>query len=148
MSRIIIVCAFAAIFTMPAKAQSLKDQLIGAWALVSCDGRAFPFTVALCTNPNGIHILDASGHFMTIHAARGRPKFPNFTSPEEYKAAAVDFRANFGTWSVNEADKTITYHFDGALLPSLEGTDAKSPAVSVSKDELKIGSNVWRRIRN
>ncbi len=99
MSRIIIVCAFAAIFTMPAKAQSLKDQLIGAWALVSCDGRAFPFTVALCTNPNGIH-------------------------------------------------KTITYHFDGALLPSLEGTDAKSPAVSVSKDELKIGSNVWRRIRN
>jgi hypothetical protein len=33
--------------------------------------------------------------------------------------------ANFGTWSVNEADKTVTRHVEGALFPNIEGTDAK-----------------------
>jgi hypothetical protein len=149
MSRIILACALAGVFAMPASAQSLKDQLVGAWTLTSCSGDTFPFTAALCRNPNGIHILDASGHYATIHTARGRPKLTDITrpgSPEEYKAVAVDFRANFGTWSVNEADKTITYHFDGAFAPNVEGTDAKSGTVSISGDELKIGSQVWRRI--
>jgi hypothetical protein len=143
------IVILAGIFAMPASAQSLKEQLVGTWTLTSCSGDTFPFTAALCRNPNGIHILDASGHYATIHAARGRPKLTDITrpgSPEEYKAVAVDFRANFGTWSVNEADKTITYHFDGAFAPNVEGTDAKSGTVSILGDELKIGSQVWRRI--
>jgi hypothetical protein len=33
--------------------------------------------------------------------------------------------AQFGTWSVNEADKTLTTHIEGALFPNGEGTDAR-----------------------
>jgi hypothetical protein len=58
--------------------------------------------------------------------------------------------AQFGTWSFNEADKTITYHIDGALFPNVEGTEGKA-TVSVSGDELKIGDTngqaVYRRIK-
>jgi hypothetical protein len=112
--------------------------------------------VPWCTNPNGIHILDASGHYATVNASRGRPKFINPTLPrdaqpaEEYKAAAVALQAQFGTWSVDEANKTITYHVDGALFPNVEGGNAKVP-VSLSGDELKLdttlGQNVLRRIK-
>jgi hypothetical protein len=34
-----------------------------------------------------------------------------------YKAAAMGFLGQCGTWSVNEASKTIRYRADGALLP-------------------------------
>jgi Lipocalin-like domain len=139
--------------TNPGPTASLRDQLVGAWALVSCDGKP-PFTAALCTNPNGIFILDASGHYAAINAARDRPKFTNPNQPrrawpaEEYKAAMVDFRANFGTWSFNEADKKITYHLEGALVPNAEGTDfTDANAVSLAGDELKIGADVFRRIK-
>jgi hypothetical protein len=44
--------------------------------------------------------------------------------------------AQFGTWSVNEADKTLTTHIEGALFPTGEGTDARV-SVSLTGDELK-----------
>ena len=62
----------------------------------------------------------------------------------------MGLQAQFGTWSVDEADKTITLHIDGALFPNVEGTDGKQ-TVSVSGDEITLvsqfGSNVWRRIK-
>jgi len=129
-----------------AQQKSLKEQLVGAWTLVSCDvtrnGAKQPFCAD--PSPNGILILDASGRYAAVLAARGRPKFS--TSPtsnrsearaEEYKAAAMGVVANFGTWSINEADKTLTQHIEGALFPNAEGADAKR-TVSVSGDELKL----------
>jgi hypothetical protein len=44
--------------------------------------------------------------------------------------------AQFGTWSVNEADKTLTTHIEGALFPNGEGTDARV-SVGLTGDELK-----------
>jgi hypothetical protein len=48
--------------------------------------------------------------------------------------------ANFGTWSVNEADKTLTIHFVGALNPANEGTDQKLN-ISLNGEELKATGN-------
>jgi hypothetical protein len=44
--------------------------------------------------------------------------------------------ASFGTWSVNEADKTLTTHEEGALFPNGEGGDGKR-TLSLTGDELK-----------
>jgi hypothetical protein len=141
--------------TLPASAQtSLKQQLVGAWSHVSCTVRAFPW----CLGPHdGIQILDASGHYAIVNVLRGRPKFSepararDAYSAEEYKAATMGLQAQFGTWSVNEADKTLTVHIDGALFPNVEGTDGNF-TVSVSGDEITlvgaVGSVVWRRIKN
>src|SRR5258708_5784217 len=127
-----------------AQQKSLKDRLVGAWTLVSCDstsanGARQPYCAD--SNPNGILILDASGRYAQVIAARGRPKFstPNRSEAkaEEFKAAALGLVANFGTWSINEADKTLTGHYEGALFPNIEGTDVKS-TVSLSGDELKL----------
>jgi Lipocalin-like domain len=149
MKRLCLGAVIVVGLALPAFGQStLREQLVGAWTLVSCSGAPW------CANPNGIHILDASGHYTTINALPGRPKFTEPSRPrdaysaEEYKAAAVGLQANFGTWSVNEADKTITYDVDGALFPNVEGMDFKTGTVGLSGDELKIGSTiVWRRIK-
>jgi hypothetical protein len=97
-------------------------------------------------------------------AARGRPKVesPNSAgganrevfTPEQYKAIAARLFAQFGTWSANEANKTITLHVDGALFPGIEGTDLATFTPTISGDELRsIGQNgqpglfVWRRVK-
>jgi hypothetical protein len=75
--------------------------------------------------------------------------------PEEYKATmAQGLLANFGTWSVNEAAKTLTTHLEGALFPNVEGSDV-NVSVSLIGDELKTvgadpaaaGGIVWRRAK-
>jgi hypothetical protein len=139
----------------PGATSSLKDQLVGAWALVACEssGALLPY----CAGPDAITILDASGHYATIFAGRGRPKYDvkepyRFNlSAEQIKSVTDGFVANFGTWSVNEADKRITYHIDGALFPNVEGTNFDVTVNSVSEGELKLkgplGQDVWRRLK-
>jgi hypothetical protein len=144
-----------------AQQRSLKEQLVGAWTLVSCDvtrdGAKQPYCAD--SNPNGILIFDCSGRYATMTAARGRPKISTgnraAAPAEEYKTAAMGLVANFGTWSVNEADKTVTIHIEGALFPNVEGADVKS-TLNLSGDELKLTTSapasatdqaVWRRAK-
>jgi Lipocalin-like domain len=155
MKQLCVGIVVTASLTLPAFGQaSLKEQLVGAWAVVSCD---LPNGIkpAQCINPNGILIMDASGRYAGITAARDRPKFSDPAQPrraqpaEEYKAAVVGFAANFGTWTVDEASKTIVFHYEGALFPNIEGTDTTA-TVSLSGDELRTYSqaqnSVLRRI--
>jgi hypothetical protein len=136
-----IVCIAAVITTMPASAQSIRDQLVGTWKTVSCTNSVNP---AACAKPNTMLVYDASGHYLLIAAPLGRPKVsgtPLGASPaEEIKALQPTFAANFGTWAYNEADKTITIHVEGAFFPNVEGTENKVTVVSVTGDELKISS--------
>ena len=139
-----------------AQQKSLKEQLVGAWLLVSCDLKAADgTTMPFCVNSSGSLSLDASGRYIEVYAARGRPKFTaGRNSPaDEYKAAAQGFGANFGTWSANDADKIITLHIEGALFPNREGTDEKD-MVTIVGDELRLvevgpppGVEVWRRAK-
>ena len=125
-----------------AQQKSLKEQLVGAWDLVSCErttakGANQPY----CVNSIGILIFDASGRYAHMIAARGRPKLTTFNRgdvpAEQYKAVAQGFLANFGTWSVTEGDKTITRHYEAAMLPNYEGTDSKM-SLSIVGDELTL----------
>lgn len=125
-----------------AQQKLLRDQLIGAWELVSCErttpnGSKQPY----CVNPIGTLIFDASGRYAQMIAARGRSKLNTVNrfdaSAEQYKAAVQGFLANFGTWSVDEEDKTVTRHYEGAMLPNYEGTESKM-SVSIAGDELTL----------
>jgi hypothetical protein len=127
-----------------AQQKSLKEQLVGAWTLVSCESTYANGTKrSYCVSPNGVLMLDASGRYASMTVARGRPKFTVplslETKAEEFKAAGQGLAANFGTWSVNEANKTLTTHYDGAFAPNNEGTDL-TRSVSLSGDELKLVS--------
>jgi hypothetical protein len=93
-------------------------------------------------NPKGIHIFEAGGRYVTLGGNSNRPKFKTASDPttEELAAATRDYYANFGTWSVNEADKTLTRRYESALRPNNEGTDVKT-SVSLAGDELKLSNS-------
>jgi hypothetical protein len=93
--------------------------------------------------------------------AKGRPRPAPTTNPtarenvtpEYYKEIAQGTVAQYGTWSVNEADKTLTLHSDEGFFPRPAGggTDLKQ-TISVTADELKTtgpngGSAIWRRFK-
>jgi hypothetical protein len=122
---------------------TLRQQLVGTWMIVS-----YELTVANGTkqqpygaDPAGILILDAGGRYAVMEGKRDRPKLKSANRSEitaqEFGAAALDFAANYGTWSVNEADKTLSRKVEGALNPNNVGNEVKS-TVSLTGDELKL----------
>jgi hypothetical protein len=133
MSRINIVTSVAitALVLLPNQAisqeKTLKQQIQGPWSLASCNStNAKGEKVAYCANnPRGIMILAGNGNFAVTNIAGGRKD-----------AEAPGVAAVFGTWSVNEADKTLTVHFVGSLNPANEGTDLKLN-ISLNGEELK-----------
>ena len=122
---------------------TLKQQLVGTWMLVSdevaaSNGTKRPF---LSANKSGILVFDAGGRYVTVYGRSDRPKLKTVNRSEltaqELGPAALEFAASYGTWSVNEADKTITFHFELALVPNAAGVDAKV-VVNLTGDELRL----------
>jgi hypothetical protein len=146
----------------PAQQKSLKDQLSGAWTLVSMDqtdesGKKVQIFGA---NPKGTQVFDASGQWVQIIWNPDVPKFKvdnrQKGTPEENTAAVRAMTATFGTWSVDEANKALTIKYTGSLLPNQAGTESKR-TVGLSGDELRISNprtgsqvqseTVWRRAK-
>ena len=125
-----------------AQQKTLKEQVVGTWAYVSvdivgADGNREPL---YGPNPQGLASFDGNGHYILLTARRGQPKFAsnnrNEGTPEENKAVVQGSIAHFGTYSVNEADKTITFHIETSTFPNWNGTEQKRP-FTVTGDELK-----------
>jgi hypothetical protein len=130
-----------------AQQKSLKDQLVGTWTLVSNEdtepnGTKHQYFGA---SPRGILILDAGGRYAQITGRPDRAKFGATgnirlnTPAAQYGEAARAFAGNFGTWSINETDKTLTRRYEAALIPNVEGTDRKD-SVSLTGDEVRLVS--------
>ena len=126
-----------------AQQKTLKDQLVGVWTLVSIDnvlpdGKKQQLWGA---NPKGILILDASGRYAQTQMRADIPKFQSNNrfkaTSDENSAAMRGSLANFGTWSVNEADKTLILRREASLMPNDAGTDSKRVIISLTADELK-----------
>ena len=111
-----------------AQQKSLKEQIQGPWSLASCNSTtAKGEKTAYCANnPRGILILAGNGNYAVTVIAGGR---------KDANDPAI--AANFGTWSVNEADKTLTRHFVGAREPANEGRDSKVN-ISLNEGEMRL----------
>jgi hypothetical protein len=114
--------------------QIRKDQLVGAWRLVSMDYRG-PDNASVDPfyqpDSTGLLIYDASG-WMSVHITAPHrqawkvpiSRQPTAGSPQDgaLKAAAFDtYYAYFGTWDLDEARSVVTHHVVSALLPAEEG---------------------------
>jgi Lipocalin-like domain len=111
-----------------AQQKSLKEQIQGPWSLASCNStneKGEKTINCASNNPRGILILAGNGNYASTTVAGGRKN-----------ADAPGVTANFGTWSVNEADKTLTLHPVGAREPAIEGKDFKMN-ISLNEGELR-----------
>ena len=127
-------------------ANSLKDQIVGSWNFVVAevtapDGKkSFPFG----ETPKGILIFTADGRFAQIHVASDVPKIASNNrltgTPEEYAGIMRRSLSVFGTYTVDEANKTVTYNIVSASFPNWEG-DAQSRTIDKLTDDEFVNTN-------
>ena len=107
----------------------------------------------------GMMALDATGHFMLTIIGPDLPRFASDNraggTPEENQAVISKSIAMIGTYSNNQADKTLTFTVESSTFPNWNGTQQKRVIVAIGKDELQyitptassggVGTVTWRR---
>ena len=137
----IALTALALTFATAAAAQDLQNQLIGTWDFVVAhvkapDGKiSFPFGEF----PKGILIFTPDGRFAQIHTAGDLPKIASNNrltgTPEEYAEIMRRSISVFGTYTIDEAKKTITYHIVSASFPNWQGESQTRTIDKLTADE-------------
>ena len=134
-----------------AAAQSAK-QLVGTWTAVSSN--------AFNPNPRGSLIFTSNGRYSLTLARTTLPKVASNNrvtgTAEENKVIVEGSLSHFGKYTVDEKDKTFTFHVETSTFPNWDGTTQKRP-FTVSGDELKYvtpassgggrSDLVWKRVK-
>jgi hypothetical protein len=107
--------------------KSLKDQIVGTWEFVVAevtapDGKkSYPFG----EKPKGLLVFTPDGRFAQIHVASDVPKIASNNrltgTAEEYQAIMRRSLSVFGSYTVDEAKKTVTYKIVSSTFPNWEG---------------------------
>ena len=81
--------------------------------------------------PDGTVMFDARGNYALILAKVGMPKFASDNrtqgSAEENRAVVQGTLAHFGTYKVDERQRTLNFHIVGSTFPNWEGNDQLRP---------------------
>jgi hypothetical protein len=109
--------------------QSLKEQLVGTWTLLSWEQKKSDGTKVerYGTRPKGIAFFDERGRYIITVMRSDRAKYASNAlwqgTPEENKETADGTITYFGTYSTSEADSSIVVHVEGSSFPNWNGTD-------------------------
>ena len=127
-------------------AQSRKQQIVGTWDFVVAevtapDGKkSFPFG----DTPKGILIFTADGHFAQIHVAGDVPKIASNNrltgTAEEYAEIMRRSLSVFGTYTVDEANRTVIYHIVSGSFPNWQG-EAQTRAIDKLTSDEFVNTN-------
>src|SRR3954447_15102080 len=160
----VLALALSAAAAIAQPAKTLKEQIVGTWDFVVAevtapDGKkSFPFG----ETPKGILIFTPDGRFAQIHVASDVPKFASGNrltgTAEEYAAINRRSLAVFGTYTVDEEKKTVTYKIMSSTFPNWEGEaqtrtiDKLTPEEFVNTNPNVAGgrgsaSNLYRRAK-
>ena len=137
--------------------KSLKEQLVGAWSFVSSKGP----DGSSRENRKGLFIMTDSGHFSWQVFYIDRPHIASNNrsnaTADELKALNQGTLAYFGTYSVDETDKVVTFLTQASTFPNSEGEAIKRIITKVTADELTYFNpanvdgvrveTVWRRAK-
>jgi len=149
-------------YTAPAAAQAAKG-MVGSWTIVSVDSvdAAGNRTPIFGAKPLGQLIFTENGRYSLIFARSDMPKFASNDrdkgSPAENEAVVKGSAAHFGRYSVDEKEKSFTFHIEGGTFPNWFGS-AQTRSISVSGDELRYTNMaasagggradlVWKRVK-
>jgi lipocalin-like protein len=147
-------CAFGlfatALLTIPAfpnssaaQGKSLKDQLVGTWIYVSSTAKRDDGSPVPRPTLQGTVTYTADGHFHFITTRTDTPKVasndPAHPSQDEAMAIASGSVAYTGTYTVDEATKTIHANIETATFRNLVGAPNQRRIItSISADEMKF----------
>ena len=130
-------------FSVLGQQQSMKEQLIGTWTLLSWEQKKGDGTKVerYGTNPKGIAFFDAGGQYIITVMRSDRAKYATNAlwqgTAEENKETADGTITYFGTYSLSGADNSIAIHVEGSSFPNWNSTDQKR-FVSITGDQLTL----------
>jgi hypothetical protein len=127
-------------------AKSLRDQLIGAWKLVSyvekpLDGSA-PF-YPMGENPMGIIMYTPDGYMSAQLMRPDRKPFPSGDwfggTTDEYREEATTYIAYSGPFHVDEEHKTLTHSMFVSMFPNWTG-QTQPRVVKIERENLHLST--------
>jgi len=142
-------------FALPARdaaAQSVKS-VAGSYTVVSVP----PYGA----NARGRMMLGADGRYSIVIARATLPKFASNSrikgTADEYKGVVEGSIAHYGTYSVDDGGKVLTFNIEVSTFPNFDGTSQKRPfkvagdlltytVTTVSTGGL-ANDVVWKRIK-
>ena len=145
--------------------QTLREQLVGTWdfiiaEIVTQDGKkSFPFG----ERPKGMLIFTTGGQFSQVHVSGDLPRIASNNrlagTPEQNAAIVHGSLALFGTYTVDETKKTLTFHIVASTYPNQQGTSQTRTIDKLTADEFvntnpaasrdvpAVASNRYRRAK-
>lgn len=139
-----------------------SGEFHGTWKLVSSEYR-FTDGEKLRLYDTGILMYDAQGNMSVQLMQTARPAFAKADrlggTLEETKSAFQGYQAYYGTFTIDENQRTVTHHLHGSLLPNWVGVDQvryfdlegdrltlRTPTLSLRGKEA-VGYLVWHRAK-
>jgi hypothetical protein len=147
--RIFAACAIAtfgsSMMTIDAlgQKQSLKEQLVGSWTLLSWEQKKGDGTKLerYGASPKGIAFFDDGDRYIITVMRSDRTKYTSNAlwqgTPDENKETADGTITYFGTYSISEADSSIAIHIEGSSFPNWNGTNQKR-FVAIAGEQLTL----------
>ena len=113
--------------------------------------------------PKGMLIFTADGHFSQVHVSGDLPKIASNNrlagTDADNKAIVHGSLALFGTYTVDEAKKTLTFNIVSSTFPNQWGTSQTRTIDLLTADEFRntnpgasrdmpaVASNIYRRAK-
>ena len=127
-------------------AQGLREQLIGAWKLVSYEERPVdgsPPFYPMSEQPMGIIMYTPDGYMSAQLMKPGRKPFASGDwfkgSPDDYGREATTYIAYSGEFHVDEETRKLTHSMFVSLFPNWTG-QTQQRVVTIEGDELHLSS--------
>lgn len=126
-----------------AQGKSLKEQLIGTWIYVSSTGKRDDGSAVPRPSLQGAVTYTADGRFHFITTRTDAPKLassdPSRPTAEEAMSIASGSIAYTGTYTLDEATKTIHAKIETSTFPNLVGAPNQRRIITaISADEMKF----------
>ncbi len=125
---VLLAAAFGMGAAVAQPAKSMREQIVGTWDFVIAEITAANGTKTLPfgDKPKGQLIFTADGHFSQVHVSSGLPRIASNNrlagTDADNRAIVHGTLALFGTYTVDEAKKTLTFNITASTYPNQEGT--------------------------
>jgi hypothetical protein len=141
--------------------KSLKEQIVGSWTLVGATDTQADGTKSnpWGANPKGAYMFSADGRFTQMLFHTDLPKIENRMggTPDQNKAIAQGLVAMYGSYTVDEPNKTVNVKIEGASFAKFVGAEGKRVITSINADEFRSmnpatstgtkAESIWKRVK-
>ena len=142
-SAVVLAVLLGASAAVAQPAKSMREQIVGTWDFVIAEITAAngSKTLPFGDKPKGQLIFTADGHFSQVHVSSGLPRIASNNrlagTDADNRAIVQGTLALFGTYTVDEAKKTLTFNITASTYPNQEGTSQTRTIDKLTETEFR-----------